>query len=74
MVIVFHEFLKPTKASKHVRTLGDIFISNALLSPLLNPLEGPTMWKCGKSWDLEALLTSSTKGGERGVLEVPGLD
>jgi hypothetical protein len=32
------------------------------------------MQKCERSWDLEALPTFGTKGGERGVLEVPGLD
>ncbi len=46
----------------------------ALPSSLVDPFEGLTMWKCGKSWNLEPLSTSSTKGGERGVLEVPGLD
>jgi hypothetical protein len=43
-------------------------------SSLADPLEGLTMWKCGRSWNLKLFPTSSTKGGERGVLEVPGLD
>jgi hypothetical protein len=50
-------------------------ISNDVLpSSLLNPLEGPSMWKCRRSWNLGPLPTSSTKGAERGVLEVSGLD
>ncbi len=49
-------------------------IGDALPSSLVDPLEGLTMWKCERSWNLELLPTSSTKGGERGVLEVPGLD
>jgi hypothetical protein len=47
---------------------------DTLPSSLVNPLEGLTTWKCGRSWNLEPLPTSSTKGGKRGVLEVPGLD
>jgi hypothetical protein len=30
------------------------------------------MRQCGRSWNLEHDPTSSTRGGERGVLEVPG--
>jgi hypothetical protein len=29
------------------------------------------MWKCGRSWNLVPLPTSNTKGGKRGMLEVP---
>ncbi len=47
---------------------------DVLPSSLIDPLEGLTMWKYGKNWNLEPLPTSSTKGGERGVLEVSGLD
>jgi hypothetical protein len=47
---------------------------DALPSSLLDPFEGPSMWKCERSWNLGPLPTSSTKRGERGVLEVPGLD
>ncbi len=39
---------------------------------LVDPLEGPSMRQCGRSWNLEHDPTSSTRGGERGVLEVPG--
>ncbi len=39
---------------------------------LVDPLEGPNMQQCGRSWNLEHDPTSSTRGGERGVLEVPG--
>ncbi len=46
----------------------------ALLSSLLDPLEGLNMLKCARSWNLGPLPTSSAKGGERGVLEVMGLD
>jgi hypothetical protein len=48
--------------------------SDALPSSLIDPLGGLTMSKCGRSWNLVLLPTSSTKGGKRGVLEVPGLD
>jgi hypothetical protein len=48
-------------------------VVDALLSSLLNPLEGPSVW-IAEIWNLEALPTSSTKGGKRGVLEVLGLD
>jgi len=44
---------------------------DALLSSLVDPLRGLTMWKCGRSWNLEPFPTSSIKGVERGVLEVP---
>jgi hypothetical protein len=47
---------------------------DALPSSLIDSLEGLTMWKCRRSWNLESLPTSNTKRGERGVLEVPGLD
>jgi hypothetical protein len=47
---------------------------DVLPSSLIDPLRGLTMWKCGRSWNLVLLPTSSTKGGKRGVLEVPGLD
>jgi hypothetical protein len=50
-------------------------IINALPSSLIDPLEGLTMWRCGRSWNLGPFPISSTKGGgKRGVLEVPGLD
>jgi hypothetical protein len=42
-------------------------------SPLLDSKE-PNYVKGGSRWDLVPLPTFSTKGGERGVLEVPGLD
>ncbi len=47
---------------------------DALLSSLLDPLEGLSMLKCGRSWNLGPLPTSNTKGGERDVLKVLGLD
>jgi hypothetical protein len=47
---------------------------DALPSSLVDPLEGLTKWKCGRSWNLEPLLTSSTKRGKRGVLEVSRLN
>jgi hypothetical protein len=34
----------------------------ALLSSLLDPLEGLSMLKCGMRWNLGSLPTSSTKG------------
>jgi len=49
-------------------------MANALPSSMEDPLEGLTMWKCGRSWNLKPLPISSTKGGERGMLKVPGLD
>jgi len=42
-------------------------------SPLLDSKE-PNYVKGGSRWDLVLLPTSNTKGGERGVLEVPGVD
>jgi hypothetical protein len=42
-------------------------------SPLLDSKE-PNYVKGGSRWDLVLFPTSSTKGGERGVLEVSGLD
>jgi hypothetical protein len=47
--------------------------SDALPSSLVDPLEGLTIWRCGRSWNLEPLPTSSIKGGKRGMLEVPGI-
>jgi hypothetical protein len=47
---------------------------DAFLSSLLDPLEGPSVLKCETSWNLGPPPTSSIKGGERGVLEVSGLD
>ncbi len=49
-------------------------IFDALPSSLVDPLEGLTMGKCGKSWNLGPFPTSSTKGGKRGMLEILGLD
>ncbi len=47
---------------------------NALPSSCLDPLEGPSMLNCRKL-ELEGPHpTSSTKGGKRGVLEVPRFD
>jgi hypothetical protein len=47
---------------------------DAFPSSLLDPLEGPSMLNCGKL-ELEGPHpTSSTKGGKRGVLKVPGFD
>jgi len=42
-------------------------------SPLLDSKE-PNYVKGESRWDLVSLPTSSTKGGERGVLQVLGLD
>jgi hypothetical protein len=47
---------------------------DAFLSSLLDPFEGPSVLKCGRSWNLGPLPTSSTKGGERGLLEIQRLD
>ncbi len=58
----------------HCCLLFSIFFYDALPSSLMDPLEGPTMWKGGRSWNLESLSTFSTRGGKRGVLEVSGLD
>jgi len=41
---------------------------------LVRPKKGPTMLKSGNSWNLVLLPSSSTKGGERGVLKAPRLD
>jgi hypothetical protein len=41
---------------------------------LVRPKKDPTMLKSGSSWNSVPLLTSSTKGGERGVLKAPRLD
>ncbi len=41
---------------------------------LIRPRKGPTMLKSVSSWNLVLFPTSSTKGGERGVLKAPGLD
>jgi hypothetical protein len=49
-------------------------VCDALPSPGLNALEGPTMCSCGKLGLEGVLPTSSTKEGLRGVLEIPGLD
>jgi len=49
-------------------------ITNTLPSSLIDPLGGLTMWKCGRNWNLVLLPNSSTKGGKRGMLEVPRLD
>jgi hypothetical protein len=40
----------------------------------VRPKEGPTMSNCGSRWNLVPPPTSSTKGGERGVLKTPRLD
>jgi len=50
-----------------------VWYSDAPPSPLLDSKE-PNYVKGENKWDLVPLPTSSTKGGERGVLEVPGLD
>jgi len=41
---------------------------------LIRPTWGSRCVESRKVENLEPLLTSSTKGGKRGVLEVPGLD
>jgi hypothetical protein len=41
---------------------------------LVRPKKGPTMLKSGNSWNLVSLLASNTKGGDRGMLKVSGLD
>ncbi len=71
----------PSRQLQYVSVLKDILqldygtmSTDAPPSSLLDPLEGPTMWKCESSWNLVPFPTSSTKGGERGVLKVPGLD
>jgi hypothetical protein len=43
-------------------------------SSLLDPKKSPTMLKSESSWNLVPLPTSSTKGGERGMLKAPGLE
>jgi len=47
--------------------------SDALLSSLLDPLEGLGVLNY-ESWNLEPLPTSSTEGGKRGMLEILGLN
>ncbi len=54
----------------HQKKRGNIFCRAPKF--LVDPLEGPSMRQCGRSWNLEHDSTSSTRGGERGVLEVPG--
>jgi hypothetical protein len=40
----------------------------------VRPKKGQTMLKSENSWNLVPLPISNTKGGERGVLKVPGLN
>jgi len=68
-VHAYKDYFNPT-----LTYIGTLFMIDALPSSLVDPLEGLTMWKCERSWNLKPLPTSSTKGGERGVLEVSGLD
>jgi hypothetical protein len=42
------ENLTPLKVSRNKKTLLENTINDVLLSPKLNPLEGPTMLSCGK--------------------------
>jgi hypothetical protein len=58
----------------NVMPFGFTNAPDALLSPLLDPLAGLSVLKLQKDGTWESLPTSSTKGGKRGVLEVPGLD
>ncbi len=53
--------------------LVELIENDAPPSSLLDPKEGPTMLKCGNSWNLVLLPTSNTKGGERGMLKSSGI-
>ncbi len=58
-----------------IRTLGNVVIVNptdTLPSPLLNPLEGPTMWNCGKL-GLEGRSRLPAQKGVEGRVRSPGI-